>query len=114
MNSCAGAWLNCVVCIERTIAMSSTTVDKLGSRFESSAPHPPCLDASRHGKSQRVIDGAGRDLVVTREPHENRQPGGVRRGPRVRALLADGPIPDRSRVRAPLAAFQGGFVEVGQ
>ena len=36
-----GAWLNCVVCIERTMAMSSAMDARCGSSSDSSAPDWP-------------------------------------------------------------------------
>ena len=41
MKICAGAWLNCVVCIERTIAISSAILARCGSSSEISAPDCP-------------------------------------------------------------------------
>src|SRR5437867_13198509 len=41
MKIWAGAWLNCVVCIERTTAMSSATSPRWGSSDDSSSPERP-------------------------------------------------------------------------
>ena len=42
MKICAGAWLNCVVCIDRTMAMSSASFAVHGSSSEICAPDWPC------------------------------------------------------------------------
>jgi hypothetical protein len=49
MKICAGAWLNCVVRQDFTMAMSSTTVARCGSTSESSAPHCPCFANLKRG-----------------------------------------------------------------
>ena len=54
MKIWAGAWLNCVVRIDRTMVMSSTTFDRYGNNSEISAPDRPYLanwngDASSFG-----------------------------------------------------------------
>jgi hypothetical protein len=41
MKICAGAWLNCVVCIERTTASSSDSAAKLGVSSVKSCPDAP-------------------------------------------------------------------------
>jgi hypothetical protein len=41
MKICPGAWLNCVVCTDRTIATSSAIVASCGSSSDSSAPDSP-------------------------------------------------------------------------
>ncbi len=43
MNIWAGAWLNCVARIDFTMAISSTTSVKCGSRCDTSAPDWPCF-----------------------------------------------------------------------
>ena len=43
-----GAWLNCVVCSDRTMAMSSAIFAVYGSSSEISAPLPPWR-ANRYG-----------------------------------------------------------------
>ena len=42
MKICAGAWLNCVVCIDRMMAMSSASFDVHGSSSDICAPDWPC------------------------------------------------------------------------
>ena len=42
MKICAGAWLNCVVCIDLTMAMSSASFAVHGSSSEICAPESPC------------------------------------------------------------------------
>ena len=66
----------------------------------------------RDGESQRVIDGARRDLIVARQPHKNRKPGGVSGSPRIRPLFVDGHIPDGRRIGLPASVFlQIGFIQ---
>ena len=43
MKICAGAWLNCVVCIERMNVTLSAIFARLGSSSEISAPDWPCF-----------------------------------------------------------------------
>lgn len=61
------------------------------------------LSGCRHGESQRVLDCPGGDFVGPRKACENRQPGGIRRSPRVRTLGVDGHVPDHGGIRHPPA-----------
>ena len=58
MKICAGAWLNCVVFIERTMAISSACFCRLGSSSEISAPDwPCCLNVEgRAEQARRALD----------------------------------------------------------
>ena len=58
---------------------------------------------SRRGEAERVVDRARRDLVVAREAGEDRQAGGVGRGPAGRAELVRAQVPDRARAGRPAA-----------
>ena len=56
MKICAGAWLNCVVCIERTMAMSSAMLAEMRQqRPRSRAPDCPCLPNVNGEPSSRGV-----------------------------------------------------------
>ena len=63
------------------------------------------LPRPRRGEAQRVVDDAARDLVVAREPGEDRQPGGVGRRPARGPQRVRAEIPDRTRAGLPAAAL---------
>ena len=56
------------------------------------------------GEAQRVVDRAAAHLLVAREAGQDRQPGGVGRGPAARAQAVRAQVPDRARARAPAPA----------
>ena len=49
MKACAGSWLICSVCIERTMQMSSAIAGDVRERSEISWPESPCLWNSTNG-----------------------------------------------------------------
>jgi hypothetical protein len=55
MKICAGAWLNCVVFIERMMAISSACFCKWGSSSEISAPDWPYSLKSKGDPSSRGV-----------------------------------------------------------
>ena len=55
MKICAGAWLNCVVWIERSTATSSAIVLKFGRSSETSSPDWPTFSNAKGDPSRRGV-----------------------------------------------------------
>ena len=70
-----------------------------GRRLVARGIHVPRRRAGR-GEAERVVDRPGGDLVVAGEAGEDRQAGGVGRGPAGRSQVIRAQVEDRARARA--------------
>src|SRR5689334_1610807 len=64
----------------------------------------PSVPGAVEGDADRVFEVARGDLVIADEAGEDRQPGGIGRGPRVRPAGARAQVPARARVGIPMPA----------